>query len=64
MSMVGRAEKGSDPESSKRERAERVRAMLERWAREDVASEPDWDVEDAPRVDLRSGRPVPPAQDP
>ena len=27
-------------------RAERVRAMLKRWAAEDVSDEPVWDVED------------------
>jgi hypothetical protein len=28
------------------EQAAKVRAMLDRWAAEDVSGEPDWDVED------------------
>ena len=35
-----------DEQDERARRAERVRAMLERWAAEDVSDEPDWDVED------------------
>jgi hypothetical protein len=45
-----------DAEAARRkereERAARVRAMFERWASEDVADEPEWDVEQIPRIDL------------
>jgi hypothetical protein len=33
-----------DARDDRAERAERVRAMLQRWAAEDVTGEPDWDV--------------------
>ena len=32
------------------ERAERIRAMLARWAAEDVGDEPNWDVNDVERM--------------
>ena len=35
-----------DEQDERAQRAERVRAMLDRWAAEDVSDEPDWDVED------------------
>lgn len=34
------------------ERAARVRAMLARWAAEDVGSEPAWDVDDIAPMSL------------
>lgn len=34
-------------------RARRIGAMLERWAEEDVADEPEWSVDDVPPVGLR-----------
>jgi hypothetical protein len=36
------------------DQAKRVAAMLERWASEDVSDEPDWDVDDAKRIALRT----------
>ncbi len=35
-----------DEQDERAQRAERVRAMLERWAAEDVSDEPEWDVDD------------------
>ena len=35
------------------ERANRVAAMLDRWAAEDAGDEPDWDIDDAGRIALR-----------
>jgi hypothetical protein len=35
------------------ERAARVRAMIERWANEDVSREPTWDVDDIAPLALR-----------
>ena len=37
----------------RRERARRVRAMLERWADEDVSDEPEWGVAEVTPVGLR-----------
>jgi hypothetical protein len=34
------------------ERAERVAAMLDRWAAEGTTTEPEWDVETFERLDL------------
>jgi hypothetical protein len=34
------------------ERAARVAAMLERWAKQDLPSEPSWEVDDIERVRL------------
>lgn len=36
------------------ERAVRIAAMLDRWAAEDVTSEPEWDVEDLEPMTLRA----------
>jgi len=35
------------------ERASRIRAMLERWAAEDVREEPDWEIADTAPLSLR-----------
>jgi len=32
----------------------RVRAMLDRWSREDAGDEPDWDVADVERMRFRA----------
>jgi hypothetical protein len=41
------------------ERAARIAAMLDRWAAEDIADEPEWDVGDIQPMTLRSsGGPV------
>ncbi len=42
-----------DEQAERAQRAERVRAMLKRWAAEDVSDEPDWDVEDIEPVRFR-----------
>ena len=39
-------------EQERSERASRVAAMLERWAKQDVASEPSWDIDDVERLRL------------
>lgn len=36
------------------DRAQRVAAMLDRWEREAVVDEPDWDVDDVDRLALRT----------
>lgn len=35
------------------ERAARVRAMLDRWAHEDLGEEPDWDVSQVAGLSIR-----------
>jgi hypothetical protein len=44
--------------AARAERAQRIAAMLERWAAEDCSDEPDWDPNDIPP--FRLGVPVPP----
>jgi hypothetical protein len=36
------------------DRAQRVAAMLDRWEREEIVDEPDWDVDDVERLALRA----------
>jgi hypothetical protein len=36
------------------DRAHRVAAMLDRWEREEVVDEPDWDVDSVEPLALRS----------
>ena len=36
------------------ERAARVAAMFERWVAEDTSDEPEWDVDQLPRVEFRT----------
>jgi hypothetical protein len=36
------------------DRAQRVAAMLDRWEREEIVDEPDWDVDDVERLGLRT----------
>jgi hypothetical protein len=36
------------------DRAQRVAAMLDRWEHEEVADEPDWDVDDVEPLGLRT----------
>ncbi len=40
--------------SAQVDRAQRVAKMLDRWDAEDVEDEPEWEVEDAQRITLRS----------
>jgi hypothetical protein len=42
------------------ERAQRIAAMLERWAAEDCSGEPDWDPDDIPP--FRLGVPAQPEE--
>ena len=42
-------------EAARAERAQRIAAMLDRWATEDCADEPDWDVSEV--APLRLGVP-------
>ncbi len=35
-----------DEQDERAQRVQRVRAMLQRWAAEDVSDEPEWDVDD------------------
>lgn len=41
-----------NPETERAERAARIAAMLDRWAAEAPAEEPEWDVESFERLDL------------
>jgi hypothetical protein len=41
-----------DPATERAARATRIAAMLDRWAAEDVAAEPDWDVTSVERLHL------------
>lgn len=45
-----------DAEAARRtereQRAARIAAIFERWAAEDVSDEPDWDVDQIPRIEL------------
>lgn len=45
-----------DAEAARRkereQRAARIAAMFERWAAEDVSDEPDWDVDQIPRIEF------------
>jgi hypothetical protein len=56
--MVSTPRQTFDAEAARRkervERAARVAAMFERWAAEDVSDEPDWDVDQVPRLELRA----------
>lgn len=36
------------------DRAQRIAAMLDRWEREEIVDEPDWDVDNADRLTLRT----------
>jgi len=36
------------------DRAQRIAAMLDRWEREEIVDEPDWDVDDVDRLALRT----------
>ena len=36
------------------DRAQRVAAMLDRWEREEIVDEPDWDVDDVEGLALRT----------
>jgi hypothetical protein len=38
------------PNSEHAEKAARIAAMLERWSREDISDEPDWEVDDPSRL--------------
>ena len=38
------------------DRGQRVADMLDRWEREEIADEPDWDVDDVDRLVLRAHR--------
>ena len=38
------------PDPRRAEQAARIRAMLKRWATEDVVDEPEWDVTQVERV--------------
>lgn len=49
----GRNQAESPPTDDRAERAERVRAMLDRWSREEEAGEPDWDVSELTPLSLR-----------
>jgi hypothetical protein len=40
-------------ENEAAERAARVAAMLDRWGKEDVSAEPEWDVSDIGGASLR-----------
>jgi len=35
------------------ERASRIAAMLDRWAADDVSTEPDWSIDDLEPITLR-----------
>ena len=59
MSVSDQGAKRASAEELLRERAERVRAMIDRWAQEDVSGEPEWDVEDVAPLALRDGSGTP-----
>ena len=59
MSVSDQGAKRASAEELARERVERVRAMMDRWAQEDVSSEPEWDVEDIAPLTLRHGSQTP-----
>lgn len=60
--MVSPSRQPFDAEAVRRkerlERAARVAAMFERWAAEDIADEPGWDVDQVPRIEFRTVEPA------
>jgi hypothetical protein len=56
--MVSPSRQSFDAEAVRRkerlERAARVAAMFERWATEDTSDEPEWDVDQVPRIEFRT----------
>lgn len=46
------------PPDESRRRAERLRAMLERWQQEDTSGEPDWDPERVAPAGFRAPEPT------
>jgi hypothetical protein len=57
MSRHGNEAQAPPPEADASERAARVRAMLERWAEEDVSGEPDWDPSEVAPLSVRAPAP-------